>query len=225
VFSPDEVISDLESKLNLLTETTHIRDGALKAKVAIIDGLLRKPGSSVQIVDHRISVVTGQQRVLVLNTHQEGACSYWGVSEVIERPSHQIENEQPEKKMHLARNYFTGAAFFPGTDAITLAGQALGYLRTFARSDATSKTKEEITSAIGAVNHANVGHVIDVLKEFDFVREISSGFFVDDKCRRSDLDGPGIAGSRLLSELYMPRADIRGFTPHGFRIDFDFAFA
>ncbi|MEX1027396.1 MAG: hypothetical protein WD049_05230, partial [Candidatus Paceibacterota bacterium] len=219
IFSPDDVISNLAAKFEALMQHPAMASDAANAKQAVIDKSLRKPCSSVQVMDHRISIVTGQHGVLVFNTHHEGACSFHAVEEITDG----------NNVGHLARNYFTGAEYFPNTDALTLARNALDYLRRYATTEATAKTKEEVTSAINGYHHPNVAHVIDVLKVWQYIEEESLGrFYANGDRDQRQLESPADAGADMLSRLYEPVNETkngrRGFSPRGYRIDCDFAF-
>src|SRR5262249_49827531 len=153
-------------------------------------------------------IVTGRHGVLVFNTHHEGACSFHAVK----------ETQDGRNDGHFARNYFAGAEYFPNTDALTLARNALDYLRRYATTETTSKTKEDVTSAINGHHHPNVAHVIDVLKENQYIVEKPIGrFYASGTCNKQQIESPADVGADMLSRLYEPVMETangrRGFSP------------
>lgn len=150
---PHQVLEQLSWQLEHLATQRGFREAAPKAREAIFGGVFRKPGTSMRVEEHRISLVT-DHRFLVMNTTVEGDCFLLGP---------ELSRATPLPDGCLVRSCYSGAAYYPQSDPLGLAGEVIRYLGETAYYEADAKTKETVSSALSSTSHGNISHIIEAL--------------------------------------------------------------
>lgn len=232
IMSPWWVLKKLGTDLDRLGAETRFGKAANRAKSGILDGIFARQRTSTRVEDHRISLVTSPN-FLVLNSSVRGECTPLV-----------IEPRELGKPAGLIRSCAAGANYHPHSDPLTLAREVYRYLRETAVNAADAKTKEAISSALACHSHYNVSHVVEALKALDLVKNasekenyymINSPALQDEKLflqRVYGMDEVDLGTrdqeirNRLYGEIDVPTRprEVSRFQYEGFSIFYDLAF-
>jgi hypothetical protein len=166
ILCPQQVLYHLSSQLKLMEtdSRTVLGKGAKVAQEEVFDKVFEKPKTSARIEEHRISLATGPE-FLVLNTSIEGDCGFVSV---------QLLKNADRK---LTRTWFTGAKYYPLSDPLTTASIVYTYLKHWAHNEAGAKSKEAVSAALSSHSHENISHVVEALVTLGFVKAVGQGLY------------------------------------------------